>query len=227
LKPWQKKEYCIGKKEDGEFVAAMEDVLSLYERPYNEKEPLICMDEQSEQLLSESREPIPMNKDHPKLEDYEYKREGTCSIFMFTEPLTGRCFVNARGRRTRADWAYEVQALIKQYPKAEKIILVSDNLNTHSIGSLYETLSAEEAFRIARKVEMHHTPKHGSWLNIAEIELSALTSQCLGRRIGTLDKMNEELTAWQRAKNRNRKPVNWQFTTVDARIKLRHLYPVV
>jgi hypothetical protein len=203
----------------------MEDVLEVYKRPYDQKRPMVCMDEQPEQLLGDSREPIAMNEDHPLLEDYEYTRNGTCSIFMFTEPLKGTCHVDAKERRTKQDWAMEIQALVNRYPEAEKIALVSDNLNTHTIGALYETFPAEEARRIAEKLEMHHTPKHGSWLNIAEIELSALTRQCLARRIDTLEKLNEELTAWQEAKNNSGKPVNWQFTTADARIKLRHLYP--
>jgi hypothetical protein len=183
------------------------------------------MDEKPQQLLSETREPIAMNEDHCKLVDYEYKREGTCSIFMFSEPLKGRCYTDARKRRTKQDWAEEVQALVNRYPEAEKIALVGDNLNTHTLGALYETFPAEEAHRIANKLEMHHTPKHGSWLNIAEIELSVLAKQCLGRKIDTLDKLNKELGAWQEAKNKGEKPINWQFTTSDARIKLWHLYP--
>jgi hypothetical protein len=146
---------------------------------------------------------------------------------MFTEPLKGRVDVDARKQRTKQDWAKEVQAMVNRYPEAEKIVFISDNLNTHTIGALYEAFSVEEAHRIASKLETHHTPKHGSWLNIAEIELSALTKQCLCRRISSIDELNKELTAWQDAKNAAEKPVVWQFKTADARIKLLHLYPHV
>jgi hypothetical protein len=183
------------------------------------------MDEQPEQLLGDTRVPIPMNEKHPRLEDYEYEREGTASIFMFVEPLRGRVHVDAKERRTKQDWAEEVQALVNRHPEAEKIVFLSDNLNTHTVASLYESFSAEEAHRIAGRLEIHHTPKHGSWLNIAEIELSALTKQCLARRIDSLDKLNTELAAWQKAKNTAEKPVEWQFTTAMARTKLWHLYP--
>jgi hypothetical protein len=144
---------------------------------------------------------------------------------MFTEPLRGKVHTDAREHRRKQDWASEVQAMVNRHPEAEKIVFVNDNLNTHTIGALYDAFSAEEARRIAEKLEIHHTPKHGSWLNIAEIELSALTKQCLARRINSLDTLNRELTAWQEAKNKAEKPVNWQFTTADARIKLCHLYP--
>jgi hypothetical protein len=157
----------------------MEDVLEVYHRPYNEKRPVICMDEQPVQLLGEVREPIPMNERHCKREDNEYVRKGTCSVFMFVEPLGGKRYVCASRQRTRKDWAREVRSIVMgRYPQAEKVVLVMDNLNTHTTSSLYETFPAEEAFRIAQKLELHYTPKHGSWLNIAEIELSAMTSQC-------------------------------------------------
>lgn len=208
-------------------MAAMEDVLEVYHRPYDRKRPVICMDEQPVQLLGEAREPIPMNEHHSKREDNEYVRQGTCSIFMFVEPLGGRRYVSASAQRTRKDWAREVKSIVTgQYPQAEKVVLVMDNLNTHTLSSLYETFPAEEAFEIAQKLEMHYTPKHGSWLNIAEIELSAMTSQCLGRRIGTLEKLSSELRAWQLDRNTNQRIVKWQFTAEDARIKLHGLYPV-
>ena len=206
----------------------MEDVLEVYHRPYDEKRPVICMDEQPVQLVGEKREPIPMNEKHSKREDSEYVRKGTCSVFMFVEPLGGRRYVCASRQRTKKDWAREVKSIVtEEYPQAEKVVLVMDNLNTHTISSLYETFPAEEAFAIAQRLELHYTPKHGSWLNIAEIELSAMTSQCLDRRIDTLEKLSGELEAWQIDRNRKQKTVKWQFTTADARIKLHSLYPVL
>jgi hypothetical protein len=206
----------------------MEDVLAVYHRVYDERRPVICMDEQPVQLLGEVREPIPMNEHHSKREDSEYERKGTCSVFMFVEPLGGRRYVRASRRRTKGDWAREVKVLVtEEYPQAEKVVLVMDNLNTHTISSLYETFPAEEAFGIAQKLEIHYTPKHGSWLNIAEIELSAMTSQCLERRIDTLEKLNGELEAWQVKRNEKGKLVQWQFKTEDARIKLHSLYPIL
>ena len=206
----------------------MEDVLEVYHRPYNEQKPVICMDEQPIQLLGEKREPVPMNEHHSKREDTEYVRKGTCSAFMFVEPLKGMRYVSASAQRTRQDWAREIKSIVtEQYPQAEKVIAVMDNLNTHTISSLYETFPAEEAFAIAQRLEIHYTPKHGSWLNIAEIELSAMTSQCLDRRMDTLEKLTRELKAWQHDRNRNQKTVKWQFTTKDARIKLHGLYPVI
>jgi hypothetical protein len=169
-----------------------------------------------------------MNGQHSKREDNEYVRKGTCSIFMFVEPLGGKRYVVASERRTRQDWAREVKSIVtEQYPQAEKVVLVMDNLNTHTATSLYEAFPPQEAFGIAQKLEIHYTPKHGSWLNIAEIELSAMTSQCLDRRIDTLDKLNGEVRAWQHERNRNQKTVKWQFASEDARIKLRSLYPVI
>jgi hypothetical protein len=206
----------------------MEDVLEVYHRPYDEGRPVICMDEQPVQLLGEVREPVPVNEHHGKREDSEYERKGTRGVFMFVEPPGGRRCVSASRRRTREDWAREVKSTVtEQYPQAEKAVLVMDNLNSHTLASLYQTFPAEEAFEIARKLEIHYTPKHGSWLNIAEIELSAMTSQCLDRRIDTMEKLSSELEAWQVARNEKRNPVKWQFTTVDARIKLHGLYPVL
>jgi hypothetical protein len=205
----------------------MEDVLEVYQRPYDAKKPVICMDEQPVQLLGEVRNPLPMNENHCKREDNEYERKGACSIFMFTEPLGGKRFADASIRRTKQDWAREIKAMVEQYADAEKIVLVMDNLNTHTISSLYETFPAKEAFGIAQKLEIHYTPKHGSWLNIAEIELSAMTSQCLDRRINSMDKLSAELNAWQLDRNTHHKTVKWQFTAADARIKLLGLYPVV
>jgi hypothetical protein len=204
----------------------MEDVLEVYQRPYDPKYPVVCMDEKPYQLLGEARAAIPMKAGSPKREDSEYVRNGTCSIFIFTEPLAGRRHQEARERRTKVDWAEQIDKLLTlHYPDAEKIILVSDNLNTHTISSLYEAFRPEKALSLAKRLEMHHTPKHGSWLNVAEIELNVMTSQCLSRRIDNLDCLREELSAWETSRNEQTKSVDWQFTTVDARVKLKRLYP--
>jgi hypothetical protein len=204
----------------------MEDVLDLYQQPFNEDYPVICMDEKPYQLLNEARIPIPMKPGKPERRDSEYVRHGTCSIFIFTEPLAGWRHTSVRERRTRIDWAHEVKELLDvHYPDAVKVLLVLDNLNTHTIASLYEAFDPVTARRLAKRLELHYTPKHGSWLNIAEIELSAMTRQCLGRRIPSIDQLSQELTEWESARNSNQKGVDWQFTTDDARIKLRRLYP--
>ena len=183
------------------------------------------MDEKPYQLLADARESLPMTSEHCKREDNEYVRKGTCSIFMWNEPLGGKRYVSASCQRTRQDWAREVKKIATEhYPDAQKVVLVMDNLNTHTIGSLYETFPPEEALRLAQRLEIHFTPKHGSWLNIAEIELSALSMQCLDRRIDTMEQLNEELAAWQEERNKQSKAVKWQFFTPDARIKLHSLY---
>jgi hypothetical protein len=204
----------------------MEDVLDVYSRCYDLNVPVVCMDEKPYQLLGHVRDPEPAAPGHDLKEDSEYVRHGTCSIFVWVEPLAGQRRVNARSQRTRVDWALEVdQLLTRDYPDAEKVVLVMDNLNTHSIGSLYEAFEPAKAHALAKRLEIHHTPRHGSWLNIAEIELSALTRQCLDRRISDLDTLNTELAAWQDATNADQRQVNWHFTTSDARTRLRHLYP--
>jgi hypothetical protein len=204
----------------------MEDILSVYARIYDPMRPVVCMDEKPYQLLDHAREPIPAGPGHDLREDSEYVRHGTCSIFVWVEPLAGWRRVEALQRRTRLDWAAQVkQMLTVDYPDAEAVVLVMDNLNTHGIASLYEAFDPAEAFAMAQRLEIHHTPKHGSWLNIAEIELSALTRQCLERRISDLEILNTELAAWQHATNAEQRQVDWQFTTDDARVKLRHLYP--
>ena len=201
----------------------MEDILSVYARIYDPMRPVVCMDEKPYQLLAHARDPIPAKPGQDLREDSEYLRHGTCSIFVWVEPLAGWRRVHALPRRTRIDWAGQVKELLTvDYPDAETVVLVMDNLNTHGIASLYEAFAPEEAFALAQRLEIHHTPKHGSWLNIAEIELSALTRQCLDRRISDL---NTELNAWQAATNADQRQVDWQFTTDDARVKLRHLYP--
>ena len=207
----------------------MEDVLEVYSRPYDPAKPVICMDEKPFQLLSEVREPLPMKPGKEEKVDNEYIRKGTCSIFIFTEPLAGWRYAQAFEHRTKKDWAQRIKwVLDNQYPDVEKVTLVMDNLNTHVISSLYETFPPEEAFRLAQRLEIHYTPKHGSWLDIAEIELSALAVQCLGhRRIPSIDALNQELSAWETKRNTNQKGVDWHFTTVDARIKLKHVYPAI
>jgi hypothetical protein len=204
----------------------MEDVLAVYARPYDPDRPVVCMDEKPYQLLAHARDPIPATPGHDRKEDSEYVRHGTCCIFCWVEPLAGWRRVDAQPRRTMRDWAAQVRHLLTvAYPDATTVVLVMDNLNTHGIGSLYEAFAPAEAFALAQRLEIHHTPKHGSWLNVAEIELSALTRQCLDRRIDDLTVLNTELAAWQTATNTTQRQVDWQFTTDDARIKLRHLYP--
>jgi hypothetical protein len=204
----------------------MEDVLAVYARPHDPHRPVVCMDEKPYQLLAHARDPIPATLGHDLKVDHEYVRHGTCSVFVWVEPLRGWRHVDAQPRRTKIDWAHQVERLLTvDYPDAETVVLVMDNLNTHTTGSLYEAFEPAKAFALAQRLEIHHTPKHGSWLNIAEIELSALTRQCLDRRIDDLDTLNTELTAWQNATNTDQRQVQWQFTTDDARVKLRHLYP--
>jgi len=204
----------------------MEDVLAVYRRPYDPTRPVVCMDEKPYQLLGEVRPPLPARPGTDRRDDNEYIRNGTCSIFVWVEPLRGWRHVDAQSQRTKVDWAHQVERLLTtDYPAADSVVLVMDNLNTHTIGSLYEAFPPEKAFALAQRLEIHHTPKHGSWLNIAEIELSRLTRQCLERRIADLDTLNAELAAWQIQTNADQRQVDWQFTTTDARIKLRHLYP--
>jgi hypothetical protein len=204
----------------------MEDVLDVYARPRDPAVPVVCMDEKPYQLLGHAREPIPAAPGGDAKIDSEYVRCGTCSIFVWVEPLAGRRRVAARAQRTRIDFAHEVDRLLSvEYPDARTVVLVMDNLNTHSTGSLYEAFEPAKAHALAQRLEIHHTPKHGSWLNIAEIELSALTRQCLDRRIGDIDVLNGEVAAWQDAVNTAQRQVNWHFTTSDARTRLRHLYP--
>ncbi|WP_225858275.1 IS630 family transposase [Rhodococcus wratislaviensis] len=226
LRPHLKKCWTIPPKANAEFAARMEDVLSVYARPHNPSRPVVCMDEKPYQLLAHVRDPIPAGPGRDLKEDSEYVRHGTCSIFCWVEPLAGWRRVDAQPRRTKIDWARQVKELLcVDYPDAETVVLVMDNLNTHGIGSLYEAFEPAEAFALAQRLEIHHTPKHGSWLNVAEIELSVLTRQCLDRRIEDLETLGAELAAWQRQTNADQRQVQWHFTTDDARIKLRHLYP--
>jgi hypothetical protein len=206
----------------------MEDVLDVYHRPYDEKRPMICLDEASKQLIGEVIEPIPAEPGRPERFDYEYTRNGTANLFMVSEPLTGWRHVEVTDRRTAVDFAELVRDLVEEvYPDAEKVVLVMDSLNTHKLASLYEAFPPEQARRIAERLEIHHTPKHGSWLNMAEIELSVLARQCLDRRIETREELEREVAAWEEERNERGVEIRWRFTTADARIKLRRLYPVL
>jgi hypothetical protein len=221
--------WVIPPEADGEFVAAMEVVLDTYAQPYDWGHPVLCMDEQPVQLLKETRVPIAATKDHPRRVDYEYERAGTASIFMFCEPLSGWRQVAVRQRRTKIDWAIEVEELLRtRYALAEKVILVCDNLNTHTKGAFYEAFEPEKARAILGRLEFRYTPKHGSWLNIAENELSSMTRQCLkDRRFETIDALREETTAWHQYNNDRQRGVDWQFQIEDARIKLKSVYPKI
>ncbi len=204
----------------------MEDILEVYARPYNRKFPVVCMDESSVQLIGEVHEPIPAAPGHPVLMDDEYVRKGVASIFIEVEPLGGLRKVKITERRTRVDWAYFIEEMLEErYTDAEKVVLVMDNLNTHSTASLYKAFPPEKAMRLANRLEIHYTPKHGSWLNIAEIELSVLKRQCLADRIDCIEKMRVEVAAWNNHRNNRQSKVDWQFRTADARIKLKRLYP--
>jgi hypothetical protein len=204
----------------------MEDVLDVYVRPYDPKRPVVCMDETSKQLIAEVRTAIAAAPGHPERYDGEYRRCGVANIFMFTEPLGGWRRVRVTAHRKMLDWAEQIRILLEEdYPDAEAVVLVMDNLNTHSIGSLYEAFEPAKARQLARRLEIHHTPKHGSWLNIAESELSVLGRQCLDRRIESLERLASECGAWNVERNKLQKGVDWQFTTADARIKLKRLYP--
>jgi hypothetical protein len=200
----------------------------VYHRPFDAQRPLIALDESSEQLIGETKEPLPASPGRPERFDHEYVRNGTADLFMISEPLLGWRAVKVTERRTAKDFAEVVRWLAEDvHPEAEKLVLVMDNLNTHELASLYEAFPAEQARRIAAKLEIHHTPKHGSWLNVAEIELSVLSRQCLNRRIESIEELRKEVAAWEEARNERQVEVKWQFTTADARIKLRRLYPVI
>ncbi len=221
--------WCIPPEQDAAFVCQMEQVLEVYKRPYDPRRPVVCMDEQPKQLISETRRPVPAAPGRPERVDYEYAREGTCTIWMFVEPLGGWRNVRVSETKTAVDWAEQVRLLVDdpRCAEAERITLACDNLNTHGLASLYKAFEPAEALRIARRLELVHTPKHGSWLNVAESELSVLTRQCLGRRIAKLRVVAEQATAWGVHRNRKQVGVDWQFTTEDSRIKLKHLYPKI
>jgi len=204
----------------------MEDVLELYKQPYDPLYPVVTMDEMLKQLVKEIRQPIPLKPGQPERFDYEYERNGTCNIFMVFEPLTGQRYVRVSERRTKLDWAELIKELVDEmHPEAIQIRLVMDNLNTHTLASLYERFTPVEARRITEKLDIHYTPKHGSWLNVAEIELSVLSQQCLAERIPDIGSVKKAVTAWKNERNQKTKKVDWQFKTEDARIKLKRLCP--
>jgi hypothetical protein len=211
---------------NADFVAHMEDVLALYQRPYDPRSPLVNMDEKPVPLMKETRPPLPATPGQPLRYDYAYERVGTANVLLFTEPLTGWRTSDISAHRTAVAWAHQVQHLLDDcYPDADKVILVCDNLNTPKLASLYEAFEPKEAHRLAQRLEIHYTPKHGSWLNIAEIELSVLTKQCLDRRIAAIEILRQETKAWEHERNAKQTGVDWQFTTDDARIRLKRLYP--
>ena len=204
----------------------MEDVLAVYLRPRDADFPLVCFDEASKQLIADTREPIPMKPGRPARADYEYERNGTANLFMFFAPLEGWRHIKVTGRRTAVDYAHALKDLAdKHFPKVKKIVLVQDNLNTHKPASLYEAFPPAEARRLVERFEWHYSPKHGSWLNMAESELGILSNQCLDRRIPDQKTMSKEIAAWEKDRNKHHAKADWQFTTEDARIKLKHLYP--
>jgi hypothetical protein len=218
----------IPPKENAEFVCAMEDVLEVYQQPYDPKRPVVCLDEASKQLVAQTRTPLLAEPGQPLREDYEYERKGTANLFMLFEPLAGQRFVKVTQRRTAVDFAYVLRDLVDvHYAEADRIVLVMDNLNTHKVASLYEAFEPAEARRLLEKLEIHHTPKHGSWLNMAETELSVLSRQCLDRRIPDQGTLVYEVAIWQDQRNEAVCKVHWHFTTADARVKLHRLYPSI
>jgi hypothetical protein len=215
-------------KANAGFVAALEDVLEVYVRPYDPRRPQVCLDESSKQLIGDVRPPLPVRPGTPQRQDHEYERNGTANLFMVFEPLAGTRRVEVTQRRTNQDFARIIRRLVDEwYPAAEKVVLVMDNLSTHSPAALYEAFAPAEARRLVEKLEWHYTPKHGSWLNVAEMELSVLARQCLDRRIPDLEALRREAAAWAAARNAAVAKVDWQFTTADARVKLKRLYPTI
>ena len=228
LKPHLNKYWCIPPGASAEFVARMEDILKVYQRPFDERRPQVCLDEASKQLISEIRPGIGVKPGRVKRTDAEYKRNGTASVFMLNAPLLGERYVRVHQRRTKHDFAEIIRELCDEiYPNAEQIVLVMDNLNTHKIGSLYDTFDPTTASRLADKLEIHYTPVHGSWLNMAEIELSVLSRQCMKDYFETPEQLADAIAAWERSRNENKSGINWRFTTADARIKLKKLYPTI
>ncbi len=226
LKPHLSKYWKIPPDCNAEFVAKMEDVLATYALPYNPEYPVVCMDESNKQLIGEVAKPISAAPGHPHLMDDEYVRKGVANIFIEVEPLAGKRHVEITERRTMIDWAHFTKGMLdERYPDASKVILVMDNLNTHSVASLYAAFPPKEARRLAERLEIHHTPKHGSWLNIAEIELSVFKRQCIAGRIDSFDKIETKTKSWNEDRNNRQTKVKWQFTSTDARVKLERLYP--
>ena len=221
--------WCIPPKEDAAFVCQMEQVLEVYKRPYDPRRPVVGMDEQPKQLIAEARPPLPVAPGRAECVDFEYVREGMCVVWMFVEPLGAWRSVRVSETKKAIDWAEQVRQLVDdpRYARAERITLVCDNLNTHTFASLYQAFAPDEAMRLMQKLEIVYTPKHGSWLNVAESELSVLSRQCLARRIPTCAEVATEAAAWNQNRNELQTGINWQFTTDDARIKLIHLYPKI
>lgn len=227
LKPWQSKRFCIPERDHARFVAHMEQLLDVYQETFDETHPLICMDEASKQVTADVEPALPMSPGHPRREDHHYERKDVRAIFMFFDPLRGWRRVSSRQTRARQDWAEELRTLIEtDYPQAERITLVCDNLNTHNISSLYATFPAPIAHRLAGKLRIVHTPCNGSWLNMAEMELSVLSRQCLNRRFDSAASMHHQMQAWSRSRNDGHRGANWRFTTANARITLKALYPI-
>ncbi len=228
LQPHRKEQWVIPPEQNAEFVAAMEDVLEVYQRPHDPQRPLVCLDEQSKQLIKETRRPVAAAPGRVERRDYEYERNGTANLFMLFAPLEGWRHVKVTERRTKVDFAAVIRDLVDvHFPAAEKIVLVLDNLNTHKLSSRYEAFSPAEARRLIEKLEIHDTPKHGSWLDMAETELSILTKQCLNRRIPDADTLIRQVAAWESARNAAHARIDWRFTTAQARIKLKRLYPSI
>ncbi|MBU1475148.1 MAG: IS630 family transposase [Acidobacteria bacterium] len=227
LKPWRQKGWVIPPERNGSFVANMEMVLDVYKRPFDPLHPVVCMDESPKQLIAETKLPIPASPGRVARHDYEYRRCGVCNIFLACEPLAGKRMVRVTERKTKQDWACFLEEIADRYESAKKITLVMDNLNTHEPGALYETFKPERAKELWDRFEFVYTPKHGSWLNMAEIELNVLTGQCLKRRIDNIEVVRKEVRAWQKVRNNKDAKVKWQFATKDARIKLSRLYPTI
>jgi len=220
--------WCIPPEQNAEFVCAMENVLETYKRPYDPRRPVVCMDEKPKQLVKETRAPIGCCKGQPRRFDYEYERNGTANVFVFVEPLKGWRRLEVTARRTKIDWAHQIRQLVDtDYPDAQRITLVMDNLNTHSPASLYEAFEPLEARRLIEKIEIVHTPKHGSWLNVAEVELAVLEKQSIGGRVPNTIELQMRVKSWAHDRNNATAKVNWQFTTAKARTKLRRLYPQI
>jgi hypothetical protein len=225
LKPWKVDQWVIPPEHNGAFVAQMEQVLDVYKRPYDPQRPVVCMDESPRQLIRETRLPVPARTGACARVDYEYERCGVCNVFMAVEPLAGQRLVQVTERKTKADWALFLEQIEQEHRRADKITLVMDNLNIHGPGSLYEVFAPAKAKALWDRFEFIYTPKHGSWLNMAEIELNVLIRQCLARRMDSVELMREEVDAWQRSRNNAGARIDWQFTTEKARTKLKRLYP--
>lgn len=227
MKPWKQIQWVIPPAQNSDFVAQMEQVLDVYKRPYDARYPVVCMDESPRQLIRATRPALPSKPGALARYDYEYERCGVCNVFMAVEPLASTRLIQITERRTKTQWAYFLEAIAKQYTGAHQITLVMDNLNTHGPGALYETFAPPVAKALWDRFEFVYTPKHGSWLNMAEIELNVLIKQCLGRRIDAMAEMQVEVAAWQNRRTNRNATINWQFTNEDARIKLKRLYPTL